>query len=387
MLRRSASVCLALVLLALAGCSPSPAPAPSGPAPTTPAPTSPAPTTPATPDPIAGMSLAEEVGALFVVGAPAAGDDSTARRLVRDRSVGGVFLSGRSTAGVAATARVVQRLRDAGGDRPLLVATDQEGGQVQVLSGPGFDTIPSALDQGAVDPAVLRGRAAGWGRQLRAAGVDVDLAPVADVVRSADADNPPIAAFDREYGTSADAVAAHAGAVADGLRDAGVTPTFKHFPGLGYVDGNTDTTAGVTDAVTGADGPTAASFARLAAAGPSLVMVSSAIYARIDGSAPAVFSPTVVTGLLRQQLAFDGLVITDDISGATQLAAWSPADRAILALTAGCDLLLVSRTPAVADPMIDGVVARAGSDPAFRTVVDAAARRVLAGEAALRPDR
>jgi len=114
------------------------------------------------------------------------------------------------------------------------------------------------------------------------------------------------------------------------------------------------------------------------ASGATSIMVSSAVYALIDPTAPAMFSPVVVNGLLREQLGFTGVVMTDDVSGAAAVAAWSPADRAVLSILAGCDIVLVSRTPAVAAEMVDAVVARARTDPAFAELVDAAARRVIA---------
>jgi beta-N-acetylhexosaminidase len=106
-------------------------------------------------------------------------------------------------------------------------------------------------------------------------------------------------------------------------------------------------------------------------------MVSSAIYARMDPDNPAVFSSAIVTGLLRQRLGFTGVIMTDDVSAAEQVSGWSPADRAVLALQAGVDIVLVSADPSVAAPMVSAVVAKAQSDPAFASVVDEAARHVV----------
>lgn len=329
-----------------------------------------------TADPIAGLTLEQEVGQLFVVGTDATRADPATIALVRDRGVGGIFLGGRSTAGVDATASVVRAFTDLDTTAPLIVATDQEGGEVQVLRGSGFDVIPSAADQGTESPDALASDAAIWGRELADAGVNVDLAPVADVV-AAGTPNPPIGDLARSYGTTADAVQQHAGAVGGALRQAGVVPTYKHFPGLGAVGANTDTTAHVTDTTITADSDQVAAFATLAEQGPSFVMVSSAVYARIDASTPAVFSYDVVTGLLRDRLGFDGLVITDDLSLARQVTAWSPARRAVLAIDAGCNLVLASHRPDIAASMIDGVIAQAQSDPQFRQRVDDAARHVL----------
>jgi len=366
--RRILVVTAVAASLALTGCGQMPTPSAS--------PTSPTPTPTPTPtvDPLEGLTLQQRVGQLFMVGTPAGGAGAEALSAVTDRHVGSIFLSGRSSAGTAATAAVVAQFSSIA-ERPLYVATDQEGGQVQVLSGPGFSAIPAALDQGAMAPGDLQAAATTWGAELASAGVNFNLAPVADVTTGPDSNNQPIARFFREYGYDPATVQSHAQAFIDGMDSSGVITTIKHFPGLGYVEGNTDNTAGVTDTVVSADNIQA--FPGLITGGAPVVMVSSAIYSLIDGSAPAVFSPTVVTTVLRGDLGFDGLVITDDVSGATQVQAWSPADRAILSIQAGVDIVLVSRTPAVAAEMIDAVIAKAQAEPDFAALVDAAARRVI----------
>jgi beta-N-acetylhexosaminidase len=366
------ALALAAMLLGCAAGGPSPSPirTPSR----TPTPTA---------DPLAGLTLQQEVGQLFIVGTMATGLENETLSAIRDRHVGGIFLSGRSLVGAAGNAAVAEAAQSASADGvPLIVSTDQEGGLVQVLQGAGFDRIPSAVQQGSMTPDQLRAQARVWGSQLKAAGVNLDLAPVSDIVPAATAaQNPPVGALQREYGSDADTVESHAAAFAAGLRDAGVQSTAKHFPGLGHVTANTDTTAGVTDTVVGADSPDVQVYARLADSGIDVVMLSTAIYQRIDPTQPAAFSPEVV-GLLRQDLGFRGLTITDDLSGATQVQSVAPGDRAIRAIEAGIDLVLVSRTPSVAAPMIDAVLARAQADGAFRTEVDAAARRVLAWKSA-----
>ncbi len=118
-----------------------------------------------------GMTLEQRVGQVFMVGTPATGLAPATAGAVRDRHVGGAILTGRSTRGVVATAGVVADLQSlvtpaSTAGVGLLVSADQEGGAVQVLQGPGFSSMPSALVQGSWDPAVLRSTAAGWGRQL-----------------------------------------------------------------------------------------------------------------------------------------------------------------------------------------------------------------------------
>jgi beta-N-acetylhexosaminidase len=158
----------------------------------------------------------------------------------------------------------------------------------------------------------------------------------------------------------------------------GVVPVAKHFPGLGAVTGNTDFQAGVTDSSTTATSPSVSVYATLIRNGLPAVMVGTAVYPRIAPGVPAAFSPAVVAQLLRGQLGFAGVVMTDDVSQAKQVAAWSPEQRAVLAIQAGVDIVLVSASPQLAPQMIAAVVAKARAEPAFRAQVDAAATRVLA---------
>nr|WP_081416988.1 glycoside hydrolase family 3 N-terminal domain-containing protein [Microbacterium oleivorans] len=378
----------------LAGCSASPAASPppaSSPSASTPSVSSPAPpvTPSATPSPsptqspVDSLTLEERVGQLFMVGTKATAASPVTLSAVEDRHAGGVFLSGRSHAGVQATADLVDRFTAAAGTQtPLWVATDQEGGEVQVLHGPGFDAMPYGIRQADLSDDQLRASAGRWGRGLAAAGVNVDLAPIADIVTSKATrlDNPPIGAFGRQYGYNESTVADKAGAFAEGMRDAGILPTFKHFPGLGHVSANTDTTADVVDTVVTTNGPDIDVYRPLTQAGPSAVMVSSAIYDRIDGSTPAVFSSKVVD-VLRNQVGFSGVLFSDDLSQAVAVSAWSPADRAVKAISAGVDVLLVAEDASVFPAMYDAVLARALRDPQFAAQVDAAAARVLAAKA------
>jgi beta-N-acetylhexosaminidase len=219
------------------------------------------------------------------------------------------------------------------------------------------------------------------GRSLHRAGLNLDLAPVADVVPAGtEATNQPIGAFDRQYGSTAAAVAAAAATVRDGLASAGVTAALKHYPGLGRVRGNTDT-GPVTDTVTGPGDAGVALFGSLARSpAHPFVMVSSAVYARIDAVNPAAFSSTVVTQLLRTRLGFDGVVISDDMGTAAAVAGISPGTRAVRFFTAGGTLLLTVK-PAIVPEMVQAVLARSAADPAFARQVDAAVRTALLAKA------
>ena len=406
---RSGIGALATILVLLAGCSsggtispPSATTAqPTSPqtTPTTPTPTPPTSTrattakpphpsssspTAASTDPRAvrdRMGEAERVGQLFMTGASSTGSDSAAGIAIRTYHVGSVILMGEQQTSPSQTAATSAALQRQAGRAGLFVATDQEGGEVQRLHGPGFDSIPSGLQQGGIAPDALRADARRWGGQLRAAGVNVDLAPVMDTVPSADfaRSNPPIGQLDREYGFNPATVASHGTAFARGLGDAGVVATLKHFPGLGRVTGNTDTTSGVTDHTTTRNDPYVAPFAAGIAAGAPFVMMSTAYYSRIDPDHPAAFSPTIVTGMLRGDLHFGGVVISDDVGGAAQVASFSPGTRAVAFIAAGGDIVLTVDSSLIPQ-MTAAVLARAKADPTFKAQIDAAALRVLSAK-------
>jgi beta-N-acetylhexosaminidase len=258
----------------------------------------------------------------------------------------------------------------------FFIATDQEGGEVQRLRGPGFSAIPSAVAQGRLPAATLQRDAARWGRQLKLAGVNLDLAPVVDVVPPGTASrNQPIGALLRNFGSTPAAVAAHGAAFVRGMRQAGVATTAKHFPGLGRVTGNTDLTAGVTDTVTTADDPYLQPFRTAVGAGVPFVMVSLASYPRIDPAHLAVFSSRVMR-LLRTQLRFGGVIISDDMGAAKAVASVSPATRAVAFLAAGGDMITSVSLP-VAAAMDAAVLSRVHRDAAFRAKAYAAVMRVL----------
>ncbi len=262
---------------------------------------------------------------------------------------------------------------------PFFVAANQEGGTIQGLTGPGFDPIPSALDQGAMTPARLQVLAAGWGAQLRAAGVNANLAPVADVVPAGTAaSNAPIGALDREYGYDPTTVASHVVAFIEGMREAGVSTTVKHFPGLGRVAGNTDFTGSVVDSVTTRNDPYLLPFARGISAGAPFAMVSLATYTRIDPNHLAAFSDTVINGMLRGDLGFRGIVISDSLS-AVAVEDLTPAQRALDFLDGGGDMIVLNDLPA-AQEMADAIASFAAQHDWFAARVDNAAWHVLRGK-------
>jgi beta-N-acetylhexosaminidase len=330
------------------------------------------------------LSLAQRVGQLFIVAVDGNSTGSGLSAAEHTYHFGSVLLnkSGIGTEALAGQTAAMQALAASGtGGVGFFIAANQEGGAVQQLTGSGFTPIPSELTQGSWSTAELRTAATGWGTDLRAAGVNLDLAPVMDVVPAATAaSNAPIGALDREYGADPAVNGAHGAAFIKGMAAAGVMTVAKHFPGLGRVTGNTDFTAGVVDNVTTADDPGLDSFRGAVGAGVPMVMVALATYAKIDPSQLAVFSPAVIA-LLRDGLGFTGVIVSDDLGQAAAVRSVPAGTRAVRFLTAGGDLI-TSQSLGPAEQMAAAVLARASGSGSFRATVDAAAQQVLAAKKA-----
>jgi beta-N-acetylhexosaminidase len=328
---------------------------------------------------VAKMSLREQVGQLLMVGINSAGPTNADAAVIEATRAGSILLLGNSTAGLTAVHRVTVRVREVA-RRPeqvgTLVAVDQEGGLVQRLKGTGFSTMPSAVSQGKLANSTLAADAKSWGRQLRTAGIDVNLAPVADVVPASMINiNQPIGELRRYYSTSPSVVAAKVRAFVAGMSSAGVATSVKHFPGLGRVRGNTDFQANVVDSTTVRHDAALAGFVAGTKAGVDMVMVSSATYSKIDSKHRAAFSSVVIRTMIRRDLGFTGVVISDDLA-ARAMQDLTPGTRVIRFIEAGGDLAIIG-DPTIAQRAADSVVAEAERDPAFARLVAVSATRVV----------
>ena len=352
---------------------------------TTPAATTSTPSTPSSCAPaiVAGMDDDERAGQLLMVGLDNGASRTSLDALVARRHIGGVILLGGWDGGterVRATTRHLAALaskEDTAG-LGLLVAADQEGGAVQQLRGDGFSRMPSARVQDQGSASALTADATRWADQLRTAGINVNLAPVADTVpTSIGRDNGPIGQYDRQFSSDPERNARMVGAFIAGMRAGGIASTVKHFPGLGRITGNTDVTArGITDRTTTVDDPYLEPFRTGIQDGVELVMVGSAIYSRIDPGTNAVFSRRIVTDLLRDRLSYDGVVITDDVGAARAVAAVPVGERATRFIQAGGDITLTAR-PSTVPAMHDAITREMKQDPVFAKEVQTAATRVV----------
>ncbi|HSF99103.1 MAG TPA: glycoside hydrolase family 3 N-terminal domain-containing protein [Ornithinibacter sp.] len=383
------------IAVVLAGCAGTPSPASTSPAPSA---ASPAPSASASPSASAtaastspaacvsstvdALSQEQRLGQLLMVGFDTNAALDSLDDLVADEHVGNVIYLGgwEGAQKVTRTSTHLQGLvsPEATGGVGLLIAADQEGGEVHQLRGDGFTRPPTASKQAQMDPAELTRAATTWAKELKAAGVNVNLAPVTDTVpKEIGRANQPIGRWGRQYGSTPESVSRSATAFLQGMLDGGIEGTVKHFPGLGRVRNNTDfSSTGITDSVATKDDPFLQPFADGIEAGAGLVMMASARYPKLDDENPAMFSEKIVTGLLREQLGYEGVVITDDVN-AEALKDVSPGDRAVRHIAAGGDIVLTGAA-SDAEVMLDALAAEAGSDAGFAATVDASVERVLA---------
>jgi beta-N-acetylhexosaminidase len=284
--------------------------------------------------------------------------DDPILRAIADDGLGGVILFARNIESPAQLAELTATLRAAAGERPLLVAIDQEGGAVARLNeGNGFAATPSAAQVGRRGD---RERAREVGRSiastLAGTGINLNLAPVVDL--NVNPENPSIGAIGRSYSADPDVVVEMAGAFVDGHREHGVLTALKHFAGLGSATGDTDREfVDVSGTWTEIE---LDPFRRLIEGGRAdLVMVGNALNDRLDPRHPAALSvPTLRT--LREDLGWGGVVITDDLMAGALRENYDQSEVLRLAIPAGCDLLLLANTgrrPAdVVQPALDAIV-------------------------------
>ncbi|UQU66513.1 glycoside hydrolase family 3 protein [Couchioplanes caeruleus] len=327
---------------------------------------------------LAGLSLEERAGQALMIGTPV-GSPRELEAAVRRYGLGGVFLAGRSTRSADALRADITALRSAA-PVPPLVAADQEGGNVQTFKGADFPLMPTAERLGRGSPDKLRDTVRDSARRLHGIGVTVNLAPVADTVPvSIGVGNPPIGAFHRQYGSDPGEVAADVGTAVAASQGEGVLTVLKHFPGLGRVRANTDVSRDAVDATTTATDPYLQPFAAGIRAGSAGVMISSARYPQLDRTGIATYSKPIITGLLRERLGYDGLVMSDDVGAADAAAVVPVGERAVTFVAAGGDMVLTIR-PQDAGPMADALVAEARRSPSFDARLTDAARHVLAAK-------
>ncbi|WP_203568987.1 glycoside hydrolase family 3 N-terminal domain-containing protein [Aestuariimicrobium ganziense] len=331
----------------------------------------------------AALSLETRCGQLLMAGVTDPRPTAEYLQAMSKARIGSVVVLGSRIRGRQAMSSLSNELSSVNQEVPLVVAVDQEGGQVQRLVGAGFESIPNAGVQGQWPADRLTTQWQRWGAELQRAGVLWNLAPVADVVPPAKvSSNAPIGRLRRNFGTDPERVTRAATAAARGMHKAGLATGLKHFPGLGEVTTNTDF-GEAADTVT-TEGSAQISVFRdvFEQVNAGSVMVASAVYTQLDPEHRAVFSRKIISDLLRGRLGFDRVVISDDLGAAESVATVPVGERATRFVDAGGDVVICA-DPGKVQTMVSALVAKARQDAAFEAKVTAAAGRVLALKASL----
>jgi len=319
-------------------------------------------------DSAAKLPLERAVGEVLIMSFDGTEAPAYIRRRLRDGEGAGVILFGKNAPDSDTLRALTDSLQQAarGG---AIVATDQEGGDIRSV--PFAAPEPS---QGVLTTPDAAAQAAGEGaRALRVAGINVNLAPVADV-----ASGPASVVAGRAYGADAQTVPAMVRAAVRAHDDEGVGATVKHFPGLGAAEINTDdapvTVSSSRDRIEESDLPP---FRAAIEEDVPLVMSSHALYPSLDEEDIASQSSAVLGDVLRGKLGFEGVVITDSIEAQAVLARSDVADAAVRSVEAGTDLVLMTGSGSW-NEIYPALLERAERDPDFAVRVREAAGRVAA---------
>jgi beta-N-acetylhexosaminidase len=339
---------------------------------------------------ISDLTLEEKIGQMLCLGW-AAPDcllnvNEQARECIQDMKAGGMVIMGRNVsppirplppidaAGVRAMLDEMQALAEI----PLFLSTDQEGGRVARFGTAPFTRMPAALTVGQCgDAGLARAAARTTAAELAAVGVNWDFAPVADV--NSNSDNPVIG--DRAFGSAPDEVAAMVAAQVAGYQEGGVLACAKHFPGHGdtALDSHFDLPTLPFD-LPEMEHRELLPFRAAIAAGVASVMTAHILFPALDPALPATLSGPILTGLLRERLGFDGLIVTDCLEMKAVADRWGTARAAVLAAKAGADMVLVCHTRERQRETFAALLdaARSGELPAGR--LDNAVGRILAAK-------
>jgi beta-N-acetylhexosaminidase len=315
----------------------------------------------------AGLSLRQQVGQLLVSSFDETELPDYIRGRLRAGETAGVILFGRNMQSEAGLRRLTAAVGRASRGSAL-VSVDQEGGMIRTVSFAG--PLPGQSAQS--DPPEAERLAREAARELRTLGVTVNLAPVADV------STPGGALAGRSFPGSPEQVATLVAAATRGMAAGRVAATAKHFPGLGAAAANTDD-APVTIAGTHADleARDLPPFQAAIEAQTPLVMASHALYPAYDESEIASQSRAVLAGLLRRELGFRGVVVTDSMEAEAVLARSGVAEAAERSVEAGADLLLLTGSGSWAE-VFPRLLGRARASRAFRGRIARSAARVVA---------
>ncbi len=327
------------------------------------------------------MTLRQKIGQLFVVGIPGTELDAGTVRRIHELNVGGFVLFSKNTPDPISTVRLTKAVQDRALDEglaiPVLFYIDQEQGRVQRLE-EGVTLFPGNYALGKIgDPYKTRRASRITGRELSVLGIQVNLAPVSDV--NSNPDNPIIGS--RSFGEDPDLVAEMVSASVAGYQEAGILPCAKHFPGHG--DTATDSHLELPVIYKSLEELRAVELVPFRAAvdaGVDFVMTAHILFPEIDPQYPATASEAVLQGLLREEIGFQGVIVSDAIEMKALSDHFHLPSLAVRMIRSGCDLLLFSDNlpcPFTFEEIVESVTRAAEDGELPMDRIDESVRRVL----------
>lgn len=333
---------------------------------------------------IEGVSLADKIGQMIMVGfgSPSVAPTSRIVEHIGQRNLGGVALFSPNIESFEQVDTLVHQLQ-AAANVPLLVAIDQEGGYVRRLgNGFGLTLNYTPQDLGTInDLELTRQFATEMAQLLAALGINLNLAPVVDL--NTNPQNPVIGRIGRSFSADANVVVQHALTFIQAHHEAGVLCTLKHFPGHG--SSAQDSHLGFVDVTHSWTPQELEPYAQIIGAGRcDAVMTAHIFNAALDAELPATLSKAVLTDILRRQMGYDGIIITDDIQMAAIRSFYSFETAIELAVNAGVDVFASSTySPSVVENTIDLIQRLVETGKINESRIDASYRRVMAMKARL----
>ena len=338
--------------------------------------------------PVSAATLEEMAGQMIIVGFEGTSADDAGVETVMDAlaegRLGGVMYLKKNISDLPTVREMNDRFRSAAPELPPFITLDQEGGAVERLTKDvGFKEIPNAASIAANHtPAVAEEIYAEMARGIAAEGFTVNFGPVADL--NTNPDNQVIARFGRAFSAEADTVIAYDEAFIKAHHGAGLITSLKHFPGHG--SSTADSHEGFVDITKTWDAEELEPYRVLIGEGlADMVMIGHlyhADYADDDGETPSSLSPRWIDGVLREDLGFDGVVISDDLEMGAIRDHFTLEQTVTKAVRAGMDVLLFSNTadyrPGLSQEILDILLEEAEADPAFAARIEQSYERIVA---------
>ncbi|WP_181348036.1 beta-N-acetylhexosaminidase [Thalassobacillus sp. CUG 92003] len=324
---------------------------------------------------VSKMSLDEKIGQMIFGGVDGTQMNAKTKTIIQKYHVGGIILFGNNIESATQTVNFINDMKTANAENPypLLLGVDEEGGSVTRMP-PQAKSLPTSRSIGNLnDPDVAFNAGTILGEQMQELGFNLDFAPVLDV--NSNPNNPVIG--DRSFGDNPKIVTRLGIQSMKGIQNEGVVPVMKHFPGHGDtgVDSHLELPK-VDKSYEQLTNLELVPFKKAISEGADVSMIAHILLPQIDGNYPASMSREVITGMLREDLNFDGVVITDDLTMGAITDHYNIADAAVQTVKAGGDLLLVAHNPDLVATVFNKLKAAVESGEISEDRIDESVERI-----------